>query len=152
MDAVGNLHDRIRNVENGWKRLAATIEKLEEVRRSQGNVVIGLKTTILPVNIDELDGIARYADEHGLFTIISPCIITQNRYGNEDLEESLRFSREHMEKMIRFYESSRFQWSYHRLGLLDFLKTGMVRKPCSAGFNYYFVRSTGDVYPCPLIK
>jgi MoaA/NifB/PqqE/SkfB family radical SAM enzyme len=54
--------------------------------------------------------------------------------------------------MIRFFESPAFQWSYHRRGLLDLLKTGTVNKPCSAGFNYLFIRSTGDVYSCPLMQ
>jgi hypothetical protein len=27
-----------------------------------------------------------------------------------------------------------------------------MKKPCSAGFNYFFIRSNGDVYPCPLIR
>jgi hypothetical protein len=26
-----------------------------------------------------------------------------------------------------------------------------MRKPCAAGFNYFFVRSSGEVFPCPLI-
>jgi hypothetical protein len=24
-------------------------------------------------------------------------------------------------------------------------------KPCSAGFNYFFIRSTGELYACPII-
>jgi len=152
MDAIGEIHDRIRNVRNGWQRLAETIDGMKEIRRTFGNVIIGLKTTILPMNVDELDGIARFADHHGLFTIISPCIITQGRYGNEDLRDTLQFSRADVQKMIRFYESPAFQWRYHRRALLDLLRTGSLHKPCSAGFNYFFVRSTGDVHPCPLIK
>jgi MoaA/NifB/PqqE/SkfB family radical SAM enzyme len=152
MDGVGEIHDRIRNVKHGWEKLAATIDGMKEIRSAYGNVIIGLKTTILPLNVDELDGIARFADHHGLFTIISPCIITEGRYGNEDLRDSLQFSRDDVQKMIRFYESPAFQWSYHRRALLDLLRTGSLRKPCSAGFNYFFIRSTGDVHACPLIK
>ncbi|MGD0488112.1 MAG: radical SAM/SPASM domain-containing protein [Syntrophorhabdales bacterium] len=152
MDGIGEVHDRIRNVKNGWKKLAATIDGLIELRRTCDNIIIGLKTTVLPLNVDELNGVAQFAAERGLFTIISPCIITGGRYANEDLRENLQFSREDVQKMIRFFESPAFQWSYHRRGLLDFLKTGTISKPCSAGFNYLFIRSTGDVYPCPLIK
>jgi hypothetical protein len=25
-------------------------------------------------------------------------------------------------------------------------------KPCSAGFNYFFIRSTGELYSCPIIE
>ena len=38
------------------------------------------------------------------------------------------------------------------MGLLDLFKEGTLHKPCSAGFNYFFVRSTGEVHPCPLLK
>jgi MoaA/NifB/PqqE/SkfB family radical SAM enzyme len=152
MDGIGEVHDRIRNVRNGWQKLAATIEGLVGLRRTWDNIIIGLKTTILPLNVDELHRIAEFAAERGLFTIISPCIITGGRYANEDRRENLQFSPEDVQKMVRFFESPAFQWSYHRRGLLEFLKTGAIRKPCSAGFNYLFIRSTGDVYPCPLMK
>jgi MoaA/NifB/PqqE/SkfB family radical SAM enzyme len=76
MDGIGEVHDRIRNVKNGWKKLAATIDGLIELRRTCDNIIIGLKTTVLPLNVDELNGVAQFAAERGLFTIISPCIIT----------------------------------------------------------------------------
>lgn len=152
MDGIGKIHDRIRNVSNGWQKLAATMDGLTGLRRELDNIIIGLKTTILPLNVDELEGIAQFAAERDFFTIISPCIITGGRYANEDLASNLRFSDKDVHKMIRFYESPAFQWSYHRRGLLDLLKTGTLQKPCSAGFNYFFIRSTGDVYSCPLIR
>ena len=103
MDGIGEIHNRIRNVRDGWQRLSATIEGLIELRHRWENIIIGLKTTILPMNVDELEGIARFAAERDLFTIISPCIITGGRYANEDLGSSLKFSDEAVEKMIRFY-------------------------------------------------
>jgi MoaA/NifB/PqqE/SkfB family radical SAM enzyme len=48
MDGVGEIHNRIRNVSNGWNKLAATIDGLVELRSRWHNLVIGLKTTILP--------------------------------------------------------------------------------------------------------
>lgn len=152
MDGVGAVHDRIRNVKNGWQKLDVSIQGIKKIREAQGNVIIGLKTTIMPVNVDELDSIAEYAEQNGLFTIISPCIITENRYNNVDQEEDLRFCPEDIQKMVLFYKGPRFLWSYHRDVLLRFFRKTVVAKPCSAGFNYYFVRSTGDVFPCPLIK
>lgn len=152
MDGVGAVHDRIRNVKNGWQKLDASIQGIKKIRDAQGNVIIGLKTTVMPVNVDELDNIAGYAERNGLFTIISPCIITENRYNNVDQEEGLRFCPEDIQKMALFYKGPRFQWSYHRDVLLRFFGKTAIEKPCSAGFNYYFVRSSGNVFPCPLIK
>jgi MoaA/NifB/PqqE/SkfB family radical SAM enzyme len=152
MDGIGRIHDEIRNFKDAWTKVDRTIQGLKEIRAHHESLVIGLKTTVLPRNIDQLESISSYADQNGLFTIVSPCIITENRYRNLDRKEDLAFSEEDFEKMIRFYESGHFQWDFHRSHLVDYLKTGVMKKPCSAGFNYCFVRSNGDLYPCPLIK
>jgi MoaA/NifB/PqqE/SkfB family radical SAM enzyme len=150
LDGIGDIHSQIRNVENGWKRLEATIEGMKDVRREKDNVILGVKTTVLPANTHELAAIARFAEERGLFTIISPRIITEGRYNNTDLSPELTFSDDDIRTMIDFFEGPMFRWSYHRQAILDLLRTGSLHKPCSAGFNYYFVRSTGEVHPCPL--
>jgi MoaA/NifB/PqqE/SkfB family radical SAM enzyme len=152
MDAVGEIHDRIRNVENAWAKVDQTVEGLIRLRDRFANLIIGLKTTILPINVEELGKIARYADSKGLFTIISPCIITEGRYLNPDRGDDLVFSQADINKMVAFYQSDLFRWSYHADTLVHFFQTGKMNKPCSCGFNYFFVRSTGDLFLCPLIN
>jgi MoaA/NifB/PqqE/SkfB family radical SAM enzyme len=152
MDGMGPTHDGIRRFKGGWHKLHNTIQEMKKIRQSHGNVILGLKTTVLPTNVGELDAIADYAEENELFTIISPFIITQNRYDNAELKDSFQFSHRDIERIIAFYESPRFMWNYHREMLVSFLRKGRAVKPCSAGFNYFFVRSNGDLFPCPLIK
>jgi MoaA/NifB/PqqE/SkfB family radical SAM enzyme len=152
MDAIGNIHDKIRNFKNAWTKVDRTIKGLVRLREKHPNLIIGLKTTILPINIPELERIAQYATSKGLFTIFSPCIITEGRYLNPDRAEDLTFSREDIEKMIQFYSVDQFKWSYHADVLVQYLKTGITKKPCSCGFNYFFVRSNGEMLLCPLIK
>ncbi len=151
-DAVGEVHDRIRNFQGGWERLNATLLGLKALRESHPSLVLGIKTTVTRYNIDELDKVCRYANEHGLFTIISPYILTANRYANIGNDNSLAFSIEDLEKLRAFYNSPLFQWSYYRDELLHYLDTGRMGKPCSAGFNYFFIRSTGELYSCPIIE
>jgi MoaA/NifB/PqqE/SkfB family radical SAM enzyme len=152
MDAIGEIHDQIRNFRGAWAGVNQTIQGLKTIRSSNSNLIIGIKTTILPQNVDELEHIARYADENGLFTIISPCIITENRYQNIDRKRDLDFAENDVEKMVRFFKGRNFRWDFHRDCLINYFKTGEIKKPCSAGFNYFFIRSNGDVYPCPLVK
>ncbi|MBN2063113.1 MAG: radical SAM protein [Deltaproteobacteria bacterium] len=151
MDAIGELHDRIRNFKDAWTRVNRTVEGLTRLRERFPNLIIGLKTTILPLNVGELERIAAYADSKGLFTIISPCIITDVRYLNPDRAADLIFNQEAKEKIIGFYQGNRFQWSYHAEALINYFRTGVIRKPCTCGFNYFFVRSTGQVFLCPLV-
>jgi MoaA/NifB/PqqE/SkfB family radical SAM enzyme len=150
-DAVSPTHDRIRNFPGAWQRLKATLEGLQALRTRYPSLILGIKTTVTRFNIDELDAICRYADAHGLFTIVSPFIITTNRYDNVGRREDLGFSVEELQKLRDFYRTSRFRWNYYRDELLRLFDSGRMTKPCSAGFNYYFVRSTGELYACPII-
>jgi len=151
VDAVNSLHDKIRNYKNGWGKVNKTIERLVEERKGHPNLIIGIKTTVLPLNIDELDGISGYADQHGLFKIVSPFIITSGRYLNRDKKNEFEFTEEDRKKLIRFYLGDTDSWDFHGKALVDFFRTGVMNKPCSCGFNYFFVRSTGEVFLCPLI-
>jgi MoaA/NifB/PqqE/SkfB family radical SAM enzyme len=151
-DAVGEVHDLIRNFKGGWEKLNATIEGLKELREKHPSLVLGIKTTITRYNIDELDRVCQYADEHRLFTIISPYILTSNRYDNVGKEDELSLSAQDLVKLETFYNSPCFRWSYYRNELLNFLATGRMEKPCSAGFNYFFIRSTGELFSCPIIN
>jgi MoaA/NifB/PqqE/SkfB family radical SAM enzyme len=128
-----------------------TIKGLKAIRKDFSNLILGAKTTIVPVNVDELEKIVRYAHENELFAIISPCIIAQNRYMNTDLEKGLIFTPKEINAMVRFYEDKQLKWYYHRKKLLQYLKTGTMKKLCSCGFNYIFIRSTGDLFFCPLM-
>lgn len=151
MDATGHIHEKIRNVKDAWEKVNSTIKGLTELRDRYTNLIIGLKTTILPININELENISQYADEKGLFTIISPFIITSGRYLNREKVNEFIFSNEDKQKMIRFFKGSRFKWSFHADSLAEYFETGSIKKPCSCGFNYFFVRSSGDLFLCPLI-
>ncbi len=151
MDGIGDIHDRIRNFKDAWKKVNETIQRLKELRKSYPNLIIGLKTTILPINLDALADICRYANENGLFTIISPCIITRERYLNPDRAVDLVFTEEMNQKAADFFRTDLFRWSYHAEALVRYFETGVMEKTCTCGFNYFFVRSTGRVLLCPLI-
>ncbi len=151
MDALGELHAKIRNYKNAWDKADQTIQGLKVLRSKFPNLVIGLKTTVIPLNIGELDEIAAYADSNGLFTIISPCIITKGRYLNLELADALTFSPKDIEAMIRFFQGDSSRWSFHENRLVRYFRTGVIKKPCACGFNYFFVRSNGDLFLCPLI-
>lgn len=151
MDAIGPLHDQVRNVPGAWEKVNATIQGLMALRARWPNLVIGLKTTILPRTVEELPGLAAYAAKHGLFTILSPVIVTKGRYLNAAMAEELSLGDAHIARIVSFLETGGTGWGFHRQALLRYFATGMMKKPCSCGFNYVFVRSTGEVFPCPLM-
>ena len=151
VDAAGPLHDRIRRVEDAWSKVHATVQGLIEIRSRFPNLILGIKTTILPANVDALDEIADYAAANDLFTIMSPCIITQGRYLNPEKAADMAFDGQHIEKMVSFYQKGRSFWRFHNEQMIRFLKTGTVKKPCTCGFNYFFIRYDGTLLLCPLV-
>jgi len=152
MDGIGEIHEKIRNYKDAWSKVNQTIDGLIKLRERFSNLIIGLKTTILPINVGELKGIVQYANAKGLFTIISPYIITGGRYLNLDRASDLVFSQEDVNRIINFFQGERLRWSYHGQALVQYFRTGKMKKPCSCGFNYFFVRSTGELLFCPLIN
>lgn len=151
LDGVGEAHDRVRGVPHAWAHAERTLEGLSELRDRRDNVVVGLKTTIVPDNVHQLDRIAGFAAAHGFFTIVSPAIVTAGRYANTSLADALSFSPDDVAAMLCFYRTRGGGWDYHRHVVTRFLETGESSKPCSCGFNYLFVRSDGSVYLCPLL-
>jgi MoaA/NifB/PqqE/SkfB family radical SAM enzyme len=152
MDGIGEVHDRIRNFKSAWVRVDKTLQGLTGLRKGNPGLLVGIKTTVVPLNVMELDRIVQYAEMNDLFTIISPCIITGGRYLNIDRAESLAFGPGDRATMLRFYRSEKFRWSFHAERLAQYLEKGVMRKPCTCGFNYFFVRSSGEVFLCPLIN
>jgi len=151
LDAVGPLHDEIRRYPGAWPAVRQTIDELVGLRGEWPNLVVGVKTTVLPLNVDALEGIADYARERDLFTIISPAIVTPGRYLNVDRAPDLELSPAERLRLAAFYEGGHSEWTYHARTVAGYLRTGRVKRPCTCGFNYFFVRSNGEVYLCPLL-
>lgn len=151
VDATDSGHDRIRNHPDAWTKVNGTIEALCELRTRQPNLIMGLKTTVLPYNVDNLTAIRQYALAKGMFTIISPCIITPGRYLNPDRAGDLAFDPAGIAKMIAFYRDQPQEWGFHADAMVRCLEGRRRKKTCSAGYNYFFVRSNGDLMLCPLI-
>jgi MoaA/NifB/PqqE/SkfB family radical SAM enzyme len=152
LDAVGKMHDSIRRYPGAWDKVDRCITGLVALRAENPELIIGLKTTVLPENVGEVQRIAEYAAERGLFTIVSPAIVTGGRYLNAEKVSLLALDATGREQLARFYEGTAFTWSYHADTLIRFLRGGRISKPCSCGFNYFFVRSTGVVHLCPLLE
>ncbi|MFC1862813.1 radical SAM/SPASM domain-containing protein [Thermodesulfobacteriota bacterium] len=151
MDAVDDLHDRIRNYPGAFEKMQTTLAGLMELRERFPKLILGLKTTIVPANVNQLPDIDHFARSHGLFAIISPCIITGGRYLNHDRSDEMAFNDQHINQMIHFFSREDLQWSYHARTLNEYLLTGRSHRRCSCGLNYAFIRSTGAVHLCPLL-
>ena len=151
VDGIGETHDKIRGTKGAFKLASRTIDGLIELREQYPNYFIGLKTTILPQNIDELDAILDFALEKHLFYIISPVFFTETRFRNTDKQEALKLGDAEYEKAPKFYFRRELDTNYFCSRIRDYLAAGKKTWACTALYNYLFIEFDGTVYPCELI-
>jgi MoaA/NifB/PqqE/SkfB family radical SAM enzyme len=152
LDGIGEMHDLIRGTGGAFELAMRTIYGLLELRQEYPNYFIGIKTTILPDNINSLDGILAFAREKRLFHIISPVFFTETRFRNIDRKEKLGLGTAEHEKALKFYSRNELDTSYFYSRVQSFLATGRKCWSCTAAYNYMFIEFDGTVYPCELLS
>ncbi|MCR4394130.1 MAG: radical SAM protein, partial [Dehalococcoidales bacterium] len=151
LDGIGEIHDRIRGTPGAFNCANETITGLMELRREYPQLIVGIKTTVLPINIASLNEIYDFAVEKGLFHIISPVIFTKCRFRNLDSRDKLALGQNEIVKLIDFYSRKELNHNYYYSLMRDYLLSGRRQWLCSAMQNYAFVESDGTIYPCEII-
>src|SRR6266540_3719800 len=83
LDGLGATHDKVRGRGKFFDRTVTTIDTLQRVGGSQRRpFTIRLKTVVMSHNLQEVDQVARFADERGLEVFYQP--IEQNYNTQED--------------------------------------------------------------------
>ena len=149
LDALGELHDRIRGVPGAYQRVRQTLDRLATYRTGSWPFQLGLKTTILPLNWAELPRLQRFAREQHLFQILSPVLFTQERFRNLPLQPQLDLWPRYQQELSRLYAQATDQL-YYAWTVLATLRRGHRPRSCTAGLDHFFVEGDGTIYPCPL--
>lgn len=64
LDGIGNLHDKIRGVENNFQKFLETYKSLKELQKRYKNLHIGVNTTINSLNKDYIKEIGSYVEKN----------------------------------------------------------------------------------------
>ena len=151
IDGIGGTHDRIRGTRGAFRLATGTLGGMLELRKEFPNYQVGLKTTVLPDNIDALGEILDFARERGLFHIISPAFFTETRFRNTERRDTLELGPDAPEKLLNFYNRRELYTGYFYSRIRAFLASGKKSWTCTAAYNYLFVEYEGTVYPCELL-
>ncbi|MGD9143409.1 MAG: radical SAM protein [Dehalococcoidia bacterium] len=151
LDGIGETHDKIRGTKGAYKLSIETLDGLWELGQDYPGFYIGVKTTVLPQNIDELEDILELAVEKGLFHIISPVFFTTSRFRNANKEESLQLTPAHHAKLLELYQRKEFTGNYFYSRIRELLSSHRRHWTCTAVYNYLFIDYDGSVYPCELL-
>jgi MoaA/NifB/PqqE/SkfB family radical SAM enzyme len=152
IDGIGETHDLIRGTRGAFKLATETISGLLELRKEYPNFLTGIKTTILPQNINMLNAILDFALERNLFHIISPAFFTEARFRNRDKRDRLTLGPAEYKEVLRFYSDDRLKLSYFYSRAQKFLTSGQRAWVCAALYDYIFIDFDGKVYPCEIIS
>jgi AdoMet-dependent heme synthase len=151
LDGIGDIHDQIRGTKGAFKLVSETIKRLTVLKRVYPNLILGLKTTVIPDNIEAIDNILDFALSNNLFHIISPVLFTETRFRNIDKREKLTLGTADYNKILDFYGRDELKTSYFYSIARSFLAGGKKKWVCAAMYNYAFIDFDGNVYPCELI-
>jgi MoaA/NifB/PqqE/SkfB family radical SAM enzyme len=151
LDGIGETHDQIRGIGGAFKLVSETISGLVELKQEYPNLIPGIKTTILPQNVDVLDKILNFALSKNLFHIISPVLFTEARFRNMNNKDELVLGPAEHKKVLDFYSHDKLKTSYFYSMSRSFLVNGQKRWSCAAIYNYAFIDFDGKVYPCEII-
>ena len=151
LDGIGETHDLIRGTKGAFELANRTIGNLFELRREYSNYYVGIKTTILPENIDTLDAVLEFALAKSLFYIISPVFFAEKRFRNVDRRDALKLRPAEYEKIFDFYSRNEFNSLYFYSIARNSLAAGQKRWLCAASYSYLFIEFDGTVYPCELV-
>ena len=151
LDGIGEVHDRIRGTKGAFDSAAETLRGLSELKNEYPGYYVGVKTTVLPQNVDSLDAVLDYANGEGFFHIISPVFFTGSRFRNEEKRQLLELTPADRDKLLRFYRNEEFDTNYFYTRIRNYLDTGRKNWSCTAAYNYLFIDYDGSVYPCELL-
>jgi MoaA/NifB/PqqE/SkfB family radical SAM enzyme len=152
LDGIGQVHDRIRGTSGAYEQAFKTITGLLELREKYSNLIVGIKTTILPYNLDMLDSVLDFASSKGLFHIISPVLFTEARFMNMEKSQDLKLTVDQYQKLLSFYTHSKLPINYFYSREIGSLAKGRKNWLCAASFNYLFIDYDGKIYPCEMIS
>ncbi len=152
LDGLGEAHDRVRGVAGAYPKVRETLQRLQQIKGKNPNFWLGIKTTILPVNWDQVPGLMGFAREQGLFHILSPVLFTPERFRNLASRDSLDVLPTLRKALIDLYSQESLRDFYYSYVLVDTLTRGRRRVPCTAASDHFFIEGDGTIFPCPLLN
>jgi len=152
VDAVGELHDRIRGIDGAFDRVIETARRLKD----QGVRDLGLAATSSEANAGEVARVKKLADETGIEFIASAVHSSPFFFGAHDGERprsgrSVEDIAGIMRDELRSRRPRDWARAYYMRGLIDYVLGRPRRLPCRAGIDHFFLDPSGDVFPCNIL-
>ena len=89
LDGIGDAHNRVRGVANGFDKACQTIEAMQAVARKHANAQFGLAATIFAANLGEASSVLAWARARGLDVVFNMLRFSDSMLNNRDLRPTV---------------------------------------------------------------
>ena len=153
LDGIGAAHDRLRGAPGAFPRARHSLDLLREA----GLRDLGLSTTLVGDNVDQVEAVYRLAESLGVefsLTLASGSPIYYGP-GKGALRPEDAVLAEAVAPVIRaeyrHRRPKRWLRAWFTQRLLDYAATGTRALPCDAAAGFFYLDPGGEVYGCHLL-
>jgi MoaA/NifB/PqqE/SkfB family radical SAM enzyme len=155
LDGIGDVHNQVRAVKNGFDKASLTIEAMHALAQTHDNFSFGIASTIFATNLTDAENILAWARTKGLDVVFNMLRFTDAMLHNKELEDSIGFKAREEEFMRRFFldrvqeESLLSGQSFLYLHYADMIANGYHRTmPCPFQSQGLLLNPNGDLHYC----
>lgn len=155
IDGIGDVHDQVRSVKNGFDKASKTIEAMQALAARSPHFQFGVASTIFAKNLDDATNIQAWAKSKNLDIVFNMLRFTDNMLHNRDLEETIGFGSREEKFMSEFFldrvaeESILSGQAFMYLHYAEMIANGYHRTmPCPFQRQGLLLNPNGDLYYC----
>jgi sulfatase maturation enzyme AslB (radical SAM superfamily) len=155
LDGIGDVHDQVRAVKNGFDRASKTIDAMQTLAKEYNNFSFGIASTIFAKNLEDAENILTWARTKNLDVVFNMLRFTDAMLHNGGLKESIGFQEREETFMRKFFldrvkeESVLSGQSFMYLHYADMIANGYHRTmPCPFQSQGLLLNPTGDLHYC----
>ena len=155
LDGIGDVHDQVRTVKNGFNKASKTIEAMQALSKVHPNFSFGIASTIFAKNMQDAENILAWARTKELDVVFNMLRFTDAMLHNKELQESIGFHAPEEAFMRKFFldrvqeESVLSGQAYMYLHYADMIANGYHRTmPCPFKDQGLLLNPNGDLHYC----
>jgi len=155
LDGIGDVHDQVRAVKNGFDKASKTIDAMQALAKDHPNFSFGIASTIFAKNLEDAENILTWARTKNLDVVFNMLRFTDAMLHNGHLKESIGFQDREETFMRKFFldrvkeESVLSGQSFMYLHYADMIANGYHRTmPCPFQSQGLLLNPNGDLHYC----
>jgi sulfatase maturation enzyme AslB (radical SAM superfamily) len=155
LDGIGDVHDQVRAVKNGFDKASKTIEAMQALAKEHQNFSFGIASTIFAKNLEDAENILTWARTKNLDVVFNMLRFTDAMLHNGGLKETIGFQAREESFMRKFFldrvkeESLLSGQAFMYLHYADMIANGYQRTmPCPFRSQGLLLNPNGDLHYC----